>query len=72
MPSAYGRKRALPGYDKFRTGLTFADVQKMLWVASEDPKDWKHKSRGVVLWHWHMLKMQMYEMAVGRGYARED
>jgi len=29
MPSSYGRRHDLPGYDKFRTGLTYRDVVSM-------------------------------------------
>jgi hypothetical protein len=47
-------------YDEFRTGLTFAEVRRMLWSASDDPRDWRYKSRGVVLGTWHELKQQLY------------
>jgi hypothetical protein len=60
LPSSYGKRHGLPGYDKFRSGLTYRDVWEMMRDESEDPRDWKRKSRGVVLWHWHELKMQLY------------
>jgi hypothetical protein len=64
MSSSYGKRHGLPGYDKFRSGLTYQDVFNLLRDESEDPKDWRRKSRGVVLWHWHELKMQLYEQTM--------
>lgn len=61
MPSRYGTRRGDPAYDRFRTGLTFADVKEMLKSHSTDPKDWKYRRRGTVLGFWHQLKRQMYE-----------
>jgi hypothetical protein len=63
MSSRYGKKRNLPGYDEFRTGLTYRDIWAMLADESDDPADWKRKSRGVILWHWHKIKMDLYERA---------
>lgn len=47
-------------YDEFRTGLTFGEVRKMLWVQSTDPKDWRYKRRGTVLGMWRQIKQEMY------------
>lgn len=43
-------------YDDFRTGLTFAEVRQMLWVHSDDPRDWRYKRRRTVLGLWHSIK----------------
>lgn len=48
-------------YEDFRTGLTFSDVRRMLWVDNPDPSTWRHKSRGVVLGYWRSLKLQMWD-----------
>lgn len=71
MASKYGATHDLPGYDRFRTGLTYDAVKKMLWDESEDRADWKYKRRGTVLGHWHQLKMEMYEQSVAMGYGKE-
>lgn len=47
-------------YDKFRTGFTFAEVRSMMYVASADPKDWRHKRRHSVLGFWHQLKKELW------------
>lgn len=65
MPSSYGRRRGMPGYDRFRTGLTFRDVQSMLYSYDPDPATWRHLSRGVVLGAWHQIKQEMWEEATG-------
>lgn len=47
-------------YDKFRTGLSFAEVRAMLWRPSDDPKDWhRGVTRRTVLGKWHEIKMEM-------------
>ena len=71
MASKYGAAHGLPGYDSFRTGLTFTDVRAMLLDESEDRADWRYKRRGTVLGLWHQLKMEMYERAVDAGYREE-
>lgn len=50
----------MPGYDKFRTGLSFRDVKRMLWVHTEDPTTWRYRRRRTVLGFWHSLKLQLY------------
>lgn len=54
-------------YDDFRTGLTFAEVRRMLWVSSPDPSKWRYKRRNTVLGHWRALKLQMW-----REYERRE
>ena len=72
MPSSWGARHGLPGFDRFRTGLTFSDVQKMLYVESDDPKHWRCKRRGTVLGLWHDLKLALYEEATRRGYETSE
>lgn len=72
MASRYGKKHGLPGYDKFRTGLTYQDVWSMLMSDDPDPKTWRHKRRGTVLGMWHQLKKEMYEQAVAAGFTDTD
>lgn len=52
-------------YDKFRTGLTFADVKGMMFTGSEDPKDWRQRRRHSVLGYWHELKIQLWMLHLG-------
>lgn len=47
-------------YEQFRTGLTFREVRRMLWVHSDDPRDWKYKRRRTVLGFWRQLKLQLW------------
>ena len=61
MASRYGATHGLPGYDAVKTGLTFSEVKAMLWSASDDPADWRRKSRGCVLGLWHRIKMDLYQ-----------
>lgn len=55
-----GGLRQVPSYEEFRTGLTFRQVRAMLWVQSNDPKDWKYKRRNTVLGLWRQIKREMY------------
>ena len=64
MSSKWGEKNGLPGYDKFRTGLTYQTVWEMMRDESEDPSDWRHKRRGTVLGMWHQLKLELYHQAM--------
>ena len=68
MSSRWGKKNDLPGYDKFRTGLTYGDVYMMLRHGTKHSQ----KRRGSVLGYWHELKLQLYEQAVDLGYAAEE
>ena len=67
MSSSWGKRRDLPGYDKFRTGLTYKEVYEMLRHGKKHPQ----KRRASVLGYWHELKLQLYEQAVDRGYLDE-
>lgn len=58
-------------YEDFRTGLTFGTVRQMLWVGSDDPKDWRYKRRGTVLGFWHQIKLQLYAEYEDRWEATE-
>src|SRR4051812_44868403 len=63
-PSSRRVRRDMPSpripYEDFRTGLSFAEVRRMLWVYSSDPKDWRYKRRGTVLGLWHQIKKELY------------
>ena len=48
-------------YADFRTGLTYQEVHAELWVASDDPSQWKYKRRHTVLGRWRMIKQTMWE-----------
>jgi hypothetical protein len=39
-------------------------LNEMAEEIEQDPKDWRHKSRGVVLGTWHQLKLQLYYQAM--------
>jgi hypothetical protein len=68
MASRWGRKNDLPGYDKFRTGLTYKDVYDMIRYSNKHGQ----KRRGSVLGFWHEMKLQLYNQAVDRGYGSEE
>jgi hypothetical protein len=61
MPSTYGKRHGLAGYDRFRTGLTYDDVLSMLWSSDPDSAHWKYRRRGTVLGFWHQLKQDMWD-----------
>lgn len=71
MPSSFGARHGLPGYDKFRTGLSYDDVKRMLWDESQDSADWRYKRRGTVLGLHHQLKLEMYNRIVDEGRLPE-
>lgn len=48
-------------YDDFRTGLTFAEVQKMMHVHTDDVTQWRYKRRNSVLGYWRSLKIMMWD-----------
>lgn len=48
-------------YSQLRTGFTYEEVYQMLWVSSEDPRDWKYKRRHTVLGKWHQIKLEMWD-----------
>lgn len=57
-------------YEDFRTGLTYGDVYRMMWVDNPDPSTWRHKSRGCVLGYWRALKLQMYDVYLNQHEAQ--
>ncbi len=68
MGSKWGEKNNLPGYDKFRTGLTYQDVLEMVKVSEKH----KQRRRGSVLGLHHEIKLQLYYQAVDAGYGEEE
>lgn len=58
--SRWGANRGDPAYDAFRTGLTYREVRRMLWVHDNDRSRWRHKRRGTVLGLWHEIKLSLY------------
>ncbi len=67
MSSRWGKEKGLPGYERFRTGLTYREVYNMLRTSERHT----HKRRRSVLGFWHELKLQLYEQARDRGYEGE-
>lgn len=65
MSSKFGKSRNLPGYDKFKTGLTYRDVYNMLRYSD------RHKRRNSVLGFWHEIKLQLYQQAIDCGFDPE-
>ena len=47
-------------YGDLKTGLTYKEVRNMLWVNSDDYKDWKYKRRNTVLGLWHSIKIELW------------
>lgn len=58
-------------YDEFRTGMTYDDVWRMLWVDSDDRTKWVRKSKGVVLRLFRDLKQAMWDEMIARGLDPE-
>lgn len=58
-------------YDRFRTGLRYRDVYRMLWSPSQDSRDWRYKRRGTVLGLWRQLKLEMWAELHRREDERE-
>jgi hypothetical protein len=69
VASTWGKRNDLPGYDKFRTGLSYRDIWEMMRDDSEESSRWRYKRRGTVLVMWHELKLQMYHQAIDMGYS---
>ena len=57
-------------YENFRTGLTFAEVRRLLWSPDPDPRTWRCKSRRAVLGAWHELKLQLWARLQGEIYRK--
>ena len=55
-------------YDEFKTGYTFAEVRRMLWVSSDDPEQWQNKSKAAVFRLWGQLKRDLW--AAPHGYCQ--
>lgn len=74
MPSNWGERHDLPGFDKFRTGLAFEDVRQMLRLSEKhrDKHNSLHDRRHTVLGYWHELKLELYDQAVARGYLEVE
>lgn len=71
MPSTWGRRHGLEGYDEFRINVSFADARAMLWVESPDSRHWRRKRRGSVLGLLHSLKLSAYDLACAQGYLEQ-
>lgn len=73
MSSAYGKNRNMtcPGcgleYDKFRTGMTWKEVRRLIITIGTDRKTGKTKygRRHGVLGFWHEQKMMFWDQHVG-------
>lgn len=72
MASSWGARHGMPGYDSFRTGLTFATVKRLMFDNREDRSTWKYKRRGTVLGAWHDLKLQMWHQAIDAGWQPDE
>jgi len=48
-------------YRDLKTGLSFAEVKKLMFDNEPDPKNWKYKRRNTVLGYWHELKKEMWD-----------
>lgn len=68
--STWGARNGLPGYDEFRTGLTFREVKRLMFDNHEDRARWKYKRRRTVLGAWHELKLQLYHQAIDEQSVR--
>lgn len=64
MPSTWGKRHGLPGYDEFRIGMSYAEAYDHLRVS----KKHRFKRPGSVLGYMHELKLELYNQAVDRGY----
>jgi hypothetical protein len=66
MASTWGARRGEPAFDRFRTNLTFAQVQAMSRGPRDDPDPKKRHSRyrrRGVLGAWHEIKLLLYRAA---------
>ncbi len=73
MASTWGRDRGEPRYDKFRSGLTFAQVRQMSGpnddVANARDRH-NRKRRNGVLGYWHELKLLAFLLQNPRSKLR--
>jgi len=59
-------------YERFRTGLRFADIVNMLWVDDQDSTRWRQKRRHSVLGFWRETKLRMWDEHVALCKAARD
>lgn len=52
-------------YCDHRTGLSFSEVRRMMWVSDDDPGSWRNKRRRGVLGFWHELKWHDWQVTHG-------
>jgi hypothetical protein len=58
-------------YEDFRSGLSFADAKAEMWSGSDDPSDWRSKSRKAVLGYMHERKRALWDEWHGAGRCVE-
>lgn len=58
MGSKFGAARGAPEYDRFRTGLTYLTVRRMIDAT-------RYRRRGTVL-GWNQIKREMWERLTGQ------
>lgn len=59
MASKFGAARGVPEYDRFRTGLTYLGVRRMIEAS-------RYRRRGTVLGVWNQLKREMWLQLTGQ------
>lgn len=70
--------RECPGcrlvYNRFSTGLTFAEVKQLMKSNSDDPRRWRYRRRPGVLGYWRQLKTGYWNHHVGAcaAYAKRQ
>lgn len=66
MASTWGARRGEPEFDRFRTGLTFKQVQEMCRGQRDDPdpkaRHSRYRRKGV-LGAWHQIKLELWRRA---------
>ncbi len=67
MPSTWGKRHGLPGYDEFRINMTYDEAYAHLATS----KKHRYRRKGSVLGYMHELKLQLYNQAVDRGYLEQ-
>lgn len=68
MPSTWGKRHGLPGYDEFRIGMSYKEAYDHLRVS----KKHRFKRKGSVLGYMHEVKLMLYYHAVDRGYLEHQ
>lgn len=59
MGSKFGAARGAPEYDRFRTGLTYLTVRRMIDAG-------RYRRRGTVLGCWNQMKREMWYALTGQ------